>query len=302
MWRMFESSPTALKHCREEETFDFVSHKRPCRGRRDARGHYPSYYTTVSVFLNDGLAKVTKCCIDSGYESSGRHGNINPSVVEKMGLVPCQDYKNFILADGSVGFTTHAVDVPLTFTTQASAVTVDAVLHVNKNDVNDCSILLSTGILNALGAMHDHRSNPSIFSITSPHSGELEELIPDSSDTMSDAIWFPKNEVNYMLELVGMAAFARLGRHAFPTVAWTKIGTSREVYAIMVADELGAVLLNSEALEHIEDLLQWIAIEEWKEYFRLWRMRRGPNSQDLNRAVDKEFSPEWASYQDDLSH
>ncbi|PPJ49700.1 hypothetical protein CBER1_02870 [Cercospora berteroae] len=287
---------TARKRDREANSADAgASPKRARHDKSDRKVNYPSFYTTVRIFLTAGMAKITKCCLDSGYQSRGQQAHINPSVVRKMGLKPYKTHRSYTLADGSRAINEDAIDLPLTFETPNSTVTVDTTLFVNSQDVDGYSILVGTGILHTLGAMQDHQPNPSKCFITIPNSGTREELVSDPPSSKATATWLPKPHYTYHLELSSISALATSGCQALPSVAWTQLGTSRELHAkVSYIQERG--LLDSSKMEKLDRVIQMVAEQERREFWRLAKINEDEDRKSLNQKVDNQFSLPDANY------
>ncbi|CAK1361600.1 hypothetical protein CB0940_03038 [Cercospora beticola] len=287
------SSRTARKREREPERGDDSPSKRQQRTKGDREPRYPSFYTSVRVLLDIGMAEITKCCIDSGFSSSGRDGLINPSIVKQLGLTTYPSYSPYRLADGTQGSHEYAVRLQLTFETQSRTVTIRTKLHVNQKDSESWSILLGTGVLNALGIMQNHQSNPSKCFIINRLNGSLEELHSDAPSLNPCATWFPKHDDSYLLRFLNIPSFLARGHREFPRPAWSKIGTSRELHAFAV------LLLNSgrtfdpRVAANLGHLIRSVAAQEREAFVSLLQKDKENGTQgsisELNRAVDEEF-------------
>lgn len=182
------------------------------------------------------MAKLTRCCLDSGFESFGNKSCINPSIVEKLGLQPYRIDRKIGLADGSTSHLRWEVEARLSFQIPSGLLTIPVVFEVRPKDSPSDSMILSTGVLHSLGGIHDHRTNPSTFKVTDPTSGELVLLQREDPHVKLELSWYPKKEdpIGYIFEIIHSPAFLKRGqREGLPAVAMRNVCSSRDLRELM---------------------------------------------------------------------
>ena len=187
------------------------------------------------------VAKLTRCCLDSGFESFGNKSCINPSNVEKLGLQPYRIDRKIGLADGSTSHLRWEVEARLSFQIPSGLLTIPVVFEVRPKDSPSDSMILSTGVLHSLGGIHDHRTNPSTFQVTDLTSGELVPLQREDPHVKLELSWYPKKEdpIGYIFEIIHSPAFLKRGqREGLPAVAMRDVCSSRDLTDLEMQMEL----------------------------------------------------------------
>ena len=273
------------------------------RKKKTVQTYFSGFHTTVLVFQRKGMTMISGCCLDSGYNDYGCRAMINPSAAEALDLGSFRSVRRSILANGSEACTEHSMHVPLTFVTYAGLITINAIVDIRQQDSDGDSMLLSTGILNALGGMHDHSTNPSTFIVTNNNTG-LRELLQSDHGELPIATWYPKDDPGtYIDQLVSVPCFAIQGTSAFPKLAFDRIGTSRDVYYwCNKHPDWRSFGLHAMAVVHK------LADDERNAYGLMMEDLDGPPdtaARDIiQRAVDKQFEPEpspWYMPRDDVA-
>ncbi|KAM3423074.1 hypothetical protein BST61_g537 [Cercospora zeina] len=128
-----------------------------------------------------------------------------------------------------------------------------------------------------------------------PYSGNLEDLISDAPSNVAEAIYTPKHARDYVPQLVRIPALATSGLHAIPGVAWKKIGTSRDLHAMITSMAHQEAGLNPIVVQSSQLLVQNVAGQEREEYLKLLTRYKESgvlqNPVVLNALSDELFSP-----------
>ena len=234
----------------------------------DLIGHeyVDSFFTTTFIYLEDGAARIPRCCLDSGYTGRGAEGLINPSVVDQFRLERIPAQRRYTLADGSTYTTSAIIRVPLTFQAPGYARTIDVELNIRNTDSSSDHILLSTGVQYALRGTHSHKTNPSIFTIMDLRTNTDQELAADTS-TSGVPLWIGKQDCGYYLSnMMNTWAFLKDGWNTLPPVAFAGIGMSSHVSYVCGSYNY----LNNEAVRSsCIALVEWLAACERNKYAEL---------------------------------